>query len=46
MPQFSDRLFAEPGHDKGFILIGIVLALAFFFAPLVTILFAFVLFLL
>ena len=35
---------AEPDHDKGFILIGIVLAIAFFFAPLVTILFAFVLF--
>ena len=35
---------AEPDHDKGFILIGIVLAIAFFFAPLVTTLYAFVLF--
>lgn len=36
--------FAEPDYDKGFILIGVVLALAFFFAPLVTTLYAFVLF--
>lgn len=36
--------FAGPDHDKGFILIGVVLALAFFFAPLVTTLYAFVLF--
>ena len=36
--------FAEPDHDKGFIRIGISLALAFFFAPLVTTLYAFVLF--
>ena len=36
--------FAGPNHDKGFILIGIVLAIAFFFAPLVTTLYAFVLF--
>ena len=35
---------AEPDHDKGFIRIGISLALAFFFAPLVTTLYAFVLF--
>ena len=34
---------AEPDHDKGFVRIGISLALAFFFAPLVTTLFAFVL---
>lgn len=36
--------FSEPDYDKGFILIGVVLALAFFFAPLVTTLYAFVLF--
>ena len=34
----------EPSHDRGFIRIGISLALAFFFAPLVTTLYAFVLF--
>ena len=34
---------AKPDHDKGFVRIGISLALAFFFAPLVTTLFAFVL---
>lgn len=35
---------AEPDHDKGFVRIGISLVLAFFFAPLVTTLYAFVLF--
>jgi len=35
---------AEPDYDKGFIRIGISLALAFFFAPLVTALYGFVLF--
>ena len=35
---------AEPSLDKGFIRIGASLALAFFFAPLVTTLYAFVLF--
>ena len=35
---------AEPSLDKGFIRIGAILALAFFFAPLVTTLYAFVLF--
>ena len=34
----------EPSHDRGFIRIGISLALAFFFAPVVTALYAFVLF--
>ena len=36
---------SEPSHDRGFIRIGISLALAFFFAPLVTALYGFVLFL-
>ena len=35
---------SEPSHDRGFIRIGISLALAFFFAPLVTALYGFVLF--
>lgn len=35
---------AEPSQDNGFILIGLALALAFFFVPLVTILYALVLF--
>ncbi len=35
---------AEPNQDRGFLRIGASLALAFFFAPLVTVLFAFVLF--
>lgn len=35
---------SEPSHDKGFIRIGASLALAFFFAPLVTALYGFVLF--
>ena len=35
---------SEPSHDKGFIRIGTSLALAFFFAPLVTALYGFVLF--
>ena len=34
----------EPSHDRGFIRIGISLALAFFFAPVVTALYGFVLF--
>ena len=34
----------EPSHDRGFIRIGVSLALAFFFAPLVTTLYGFVLF--
>ena len=34
---------SEPSHDRGFIRIGISLALAFFFAPLVTALYGFVL---
>ena len=38
------RYLVEYNHDKGFVRIGVSLALAFFFAPLVTILFAFVLF--
>ena len=36
--------FAEFNHDKGFLRIGMSLALAFFFAPLVTTLYALVLF--
>ena len=36
--------FAESNHDKGFLRIGMSLALAFFFAPLVTTLYALVLF--
>ena len=36
---------AEPNQDRGFLRIGASLALAFFFAPLVTTLYAFVLFL-
>ncbi len=38
------RYLVEYNHDKGFVRIGISLALAFFFAPLVTTLYALVLF--